>query len=271
MTRATLWSTTIGDVPVNLAFTNNFAATVAPGVGSDASLNYSAGSVWIVPSTKTVYTCTDATIGAAVWAVTSANETTPGQVTAPAASTPTGNGGTALLKGGPGGTTSGNGGVSDIFGGDATAGNGNGGDVNLLGGAKNGTGVNGVVRAGGIVLTSQGAPNAQTVSATLTAAAILTGIITVAQGAGAPSALQLPLATAMDTALPTSGAGDAFDFSVINTSVVDAEDASLTTNTGWTLVGSMDLPAHSGITLPSSGRFRARKTGAGAWTLYRLS
>jgi hypothetical protein len=121
-------------------------------------------------------------------------------------------------------------------------------------------------------MVNQGAPTAQTVSATLTAAALVSGIITVNQAAGAASVLTLPLATAMDTALTTSGASDSIDFSVINTSTVDAEDASVATNTGWTLVGNMDVPAYSAAgSLNSSGRFRARKTGAGAWVLYRLS
>ncbi|PWB94664.1 hypothetical protein [Methylosinus sporium] len=130
----------------------------------------------------------------------------------------------------------------------------------------------GLIENAGVYAIVQGAPTAKTVSATLTAAEILAGIITVNQAAGAASALQLPLATAMDTALPAFGANSSFDFSVINISTVDAEDASLTTNTGWTLVGSMDIPAYSAAgSLNSSGRFRARRTAAGAWTLYRLS
>jgi hypothetical protein len=99
----------------------------------------------------------------------------------------------------------------------------------------------------------------------------LTGIITLNQGAGASTAQQLPLATAMDTALPDSAAGDAFDFSVINISTNAAEDGSVTTNTGWTLVGNMDVASNAAATDKSAGRFRARKTAAGAWSLYRLS
>lgn len=124
---------------------------------------------------------------------------------------------------------------------------------------------------------SQGAPAAKTVSATLTAANLLAGIITVAQGAGAASAQQLPLAddlqAAMLTALDVDAleAGDSFDFSVINTSTVSAEAASITTNTGWTLVGNMDVLANSAATTKSAGRFRARYTASGAFTLYRLS
>lgn len=117
----------------------------------------------------------------------------------------------------------------------------------------------------------QAAATAKTVSATLTAAEVLAGIITVNQGAGAASALQLPLATAMDTALPDFAADMAVDFSLINISTVAAEDAAIATNTGWTLVGNMDVQSNDAATSKSAGRFRARKTAAGAWTLYRLS
>jgi hypothetical protein len=135
--------------------------------------------------------------------------------------------------------------------------------------------VNGVKTFGSVPSipgVKQGAPTAKTTSATLSAAEVLAGIITVNQGAGGTSAQQLPLAADMDTALPAFAAGDAFDFSVINTSTVDAEDASVTTNTGWTLVGNMDVHAYSAAgSLNASARFRARKTGSAAWTLYRLS
>lgn len=125
--------------------------------------------------------------------------------------------------------------------------------------------------ARGLAINAQPTPSAKTVSATLTAAELLTKIITVAQGAGAASAQQLPLATAMDTALPDFIANDSFDFSVINISTVAAETASVTTNTGWTLVGNMLLAANTAVTDNSQGRFRARKTGTGAWVLYRIS
>lgn len=265
MTRTVLWSSSAGDIPANLAFTNNFAATTNPGVGNDITQGYTAGSEWINTATNEAFKCTSSATGAAVWELMTTGSGTPGQVTAPAASTPTGAGSNAGLTGGAGGTTSGAGGNALVTGGAGTAGNANGGDVTLAGGAANGSGANGVVRENGVVLRAQGAPNAQTVSALLTAANILTGIITVAQGASGASALQLPLATAMDTALPTSVAGDSFDFSVVNTSVTSGETSSVTTNTGWTLVGSMAQA------ITTSARFRARKTATGAWTLYRLS
>jgi len=42
---------------------------------------------------------------------------------------------------------------------------------------------------------------------------------------------------------------------------------TLTTNTGWTLVGLMTVVATAG----TAQMFRARKTGDGTWTLYRIS
>ena len=120
-------------------------------------------------------------------------------------------------------------------------------------------------------VSSQGAPAAQTTSATLTAAQLATMIITVNEGAGANSAQTLPLATAMDTEFDTFGIDQSFDFSVINISTVAAETVSIVTNTGWTLVGNMLIAANTAITDNSQGRFRARRTGAGAWTLYRIA
>jgi hypothetical protein len=271
--KGTLFDPNVGDRPFNMALINNYSATTNPGSSNDISQGYRKGSEWLNTSTQELFKCVVDTAGAAVWEVITSGSSTPGQVTAPAASTPTGAGSNAGLTGGAGGSTSGAGGNSQVTGGAGTAGNANGGDVILAGGAANGSGANGVVREQGIVLSQQGAPAAATTSATLTAANILAGIITVLQGGGANSAQQLPLATAMDTALPTSVASDAFDFSVINLSVAAGETASITTNTGWTLVGSMSIDIQTAVSgaTPSAGRFRARKTGAGAWTLYRLS
>jgi hypothetical protein len=117
----------------------------------------------------------------------------------------------------------------------------------------------------------QPTPHAATVSATLTAAQLLTRIITVNQGGAAASELTLPLATAMDTGFSDAGADGAFDFSVINLSTVAAEDATILTNTGWTLVGEMTVESNDADRARSAGLFRARRTGAGAWTLYRIA
>lgn len=262
--RCTLWSSDKGDIPANLAFTNNFNATTDPGSTNDISQGYRRGSQWINTSTGVIWECIVDTTGAATWVVISADSTTPGQITAPAASTATGTGGLAALTGGAGGSTSGAGGQAKITGGAGSAGNANGGDVTIAGGAANGSGVAGVVRVSGVEIVSQGAQATQDTAVTLTAAQLLAGILT-SNPAGAVN-LQLPLASAMDTALPTSAAGDAFDFSVISLAG-STNLPTLTTNTGWTLVGAMTFTAVAG----NAGRFRARKTGTAAWTIYRIS
>lgn len=120
--------------------------------------------------------------------------------------------------------------------------------------------------ANGAGLGIQPAPVAHNAAATLTAADIQAGIITSAPAAAIN--LQLPLATAMDTAFPKSAANNSVDFFVVNTATTGTDTDTITTNTGWTLVGSMVVtPTASG----TSAHFRAVKTGAGAWTLYRLS
>jgi hypothetical protein len=46
---------------------SNWAATGAPGVGDDSADGYIVGSIWADTTHKTVYVCTDNTVGAAVW------------------------------------------------------------------------------------------------------------------------------------------------------------------------------------------------------------
>ena len=230
------------------------AATIAAGVGGSASGNGGVASL---------------TGGAG----TAGNSTGGVGKTVGGAGQGTGAGGAAQLTGGASGAgATGNGGAATVAGGAAGSTNGNGGSVYLTPGALAGSGFAGQIIERGTKLVKQGAPTAKTVSATLTAAEILAGIITVNQAGAGASAQQLPTATDMDTGFPDAAAGDAFDFYLINTSTVDAEDASVTTNTGWTLVGSMDIHAYSAAgSLNSSAHFRARKTGAAAWTLYRLA
>jgi hypothetical protein len=67
MTKLVLWSSSVGDVPANLAFTNNFAATVNPTVNNDTSQGYQSGSTWINSSNSTIWECVGAAKGAAVW------------------------------------------------------------------------------------------------------------------------------------------------------------------------------------------------------------
>jgi hypothetical protein len=132
----------------------------------------------------------------------------------------------------------------------------------------------GSFRSTGVGIKNQPAPAAKTTSTTLTAAEILTGIITGNQGGGAAANYTLPLATAFETALlalfPGLQNDDAFDFSVINISTTAAEVVTIVTNTGWTLVGDMNLAANAAGD-QSGGLFRARRTAANTYTLYRIA
>ena len=121
-------------------------------------------------------------------------------------------------------------------------------------------------------LGRQAAPAAKTTSTTLTAAELLGRLITGNQGAAGAAAYTLPLATDLETALLAAHPGlandDSFDFSVINISTNALEIITMTTNTGWTLVGDMTIaPVIAGD--QSSGTLRARRTAANTYSLYR--
>ena len=99
-------------------------------------------------------------------------------------------------------------------------------------------------------------------TATLTAAQITSPFLL-----GTPTATAsytLPLASAVETALGTPPTNTGWEFTVFTTA---AFAITLLTATGWTLVGSMA----TGATANSFARFRATKTGAGAYSLYRIS
>ena len=118
---------------------------------------------------------------------------------------------------------------------------------------------------------AQPAESAKTTDATLTTAELKTRIITVNNGAAGTTTLTLPLATGMDSDFAIVGNNYDIEFTVINISTVAGEDCTIATNTGWTLVGEMTIEANDSDRANSSGSFRARKTGAGAWTLYRTA
>jgi hypothetical protein len=114
-------------------------------------------------------------------------------------------------------------------------------------------------------LYPQGAPATFTTSATVTAANLLTGIVVCDRGADAATALTLPTCANLDAAIANARADASFDFTVINIGDGADEDVTVTTNTGWTLVGLMVVQNLTSRT------YRARKTGTAAWTLYALS
>ena len=110
-------------------------------------------------------------------------------------------------------------------------------------------------------LTVQGAPTALTGAATATVAQLVNGLFTFNGTAGN---LTLPTVAELEAGIPNATRVNiAFDFYIIN---IDAttDDVTVAAGTGWTLVGNMV------VTETISGHFRARKTGVGTWTLYRI-
>jgi hypothetical protein len=225
------------------------------------ALNNLTGGTGTTPAPAVVTTLTaNALVGGA----------TPLPITGQAAASATAVGGTVAIAGAPGGATSGDGGAATLTGGAGTAGNGNGGSVVLTGGAKNGTGIPGGIRNESLVIQAQGAPAAKTVSATLTAAELLSGIITVTQGAGADSAQTVPTGTALQAGLPADFAiGDSFYVSIINLGGA-SETVTLTANTDITLVGRAVVNV-AAATASGSGAFRFRKTADHVFVAYRIA
>jgi hypothetical protein len=112
------------------------------------------------------------------------------------------------------------------------------------------------------LLFTQSAPTALTAGATATAAQLVNGLFTFNGTAGD---LTLPTVALLEAQIPSATKVDqAFDFFVIN---IDAttDDVTVAVGTGWTLVGNMKVDE------ATSGHFRARKTGDGTWTCYRIS
>lgn len=126
------------------------------------------------------------------------------------------------------------------------------------------------------VMFKMSAPAAKTTNATLTAAELLGGLITVNQGGAGTSTLTLPLGTDLQAALPaTLAVGDCFQFSVVNISTNAAEDCIMAGNTGTTYVGKTQINSNDAVGTPSAATFVVRTTGVGAgagtFSIYRVS
>jgi hypothetical protein len=119
-----------------------------------------------------------------------------------------------------------------------------------------------------VAMDVQVAPAAKTAAATLTANELVTGILTTTLTGAAD--MQLPIVvststvTGVNDVVPSAKVNSAFDWYVINlTGATHA--ATVTVGTGWTIVGA------AAVSAATSAHFRARKTSATTWTLYRIS
>jgi len=108
---------------------------------------------------------------------------------------------------------------------------------------------------------TQAAPGTLNATGTLTAALILSGIVTSSTAAAVTATVDT--GTAMDAAVDSAGVNDSVLFSVINTGGSNA--ITVTAATGHTLVGS------GAVAASTSGRFLTRRTAAATWVTYRLS
>jgi hypothetical protein len=111
------------------------------------------------------------------------------------------------------------------------------------------------------LLLVQGAPVALTAGATATAAQLANGLFTFNGTAGN---LTLPTVADLELVVSADKTDVAFDFYVVNIDA-GADAITVAVGTGWTLVGA------GAVAAGSSGHFRARKTGVGSWTCYRVS
>jgi hypothetical protein len=111
------------------------------------------------------------------------------------------------------------------------------------------------------------APVTATTTTTFTAAQLLNGLMLLNSGITANVAYTLPTVAQLEADLTNSDkVGTSFTFRVVNLGT-SSGTATITTNTGWTITGSltMTIPVTTGVTLV------ARKTGPGAWVLYRVA
>lgn len=110
-------------------------------------------------------------------------------------------------------------------------------------------------------------PVSVTSTATLTAAQVLNGLILANSGVTSAQTYTLPTVANLEAALTNSDkVGTSFTFRVVNLGT-SSGTAIIGAGTGWTITGSltMTIPVTTGAMLV------ARKTGAGAWTLYRVA
>lgn len=106
----------------------------------------------------------------------------------------------------------------------------------------------------------QGDAGAATSTATLTVAQLLSGVL-VGNPSTSAAAYTLPTVALLEATLVNAKVNSSFELQFINLGT-SSGIVTLTAGTGWTLVGRAAVPITTGVHLI------ARKTGAGAWTLY---
>ncbi len=105
----------------------------------------------------------------------------------------------------------------------------------------------------------QSTPVSKAAAATLTAAELTNGIVVYS---GSSASITLPTVADLEALVSSAKTNSFFDVNFINTG---AGTLTIAVGTGWTLVGTV-----TSATLTSAA-WRARKTGDGTWTFYRIA
>lgn len=109
------------------------------------------------------------------------------------------------------------------------------------------------------------APQTATSTATLTAAQITGGIL-YANPSTSAATYTLPTASDIDSAVSSATTGSTFDLSIVNVGT-SSGTVTLSMGTGVTDGGN----AAVAVAVTSSALFRFRKTGDGAWSVYKIA
>ena len=116
---------------------------------------------------------------------------------------------------------------------------------------------------GEAVLSVQGAPTAVAAAATMTTAELSNGLFVFNGTAGS---LTLPTVALVEADITAASKVNAsLDFIIINIDAAGSDSVTLAAGTGWTIVGV------AAVAVNTSAQFRARKTGDGTWTAYRIA
>lgn len=111
------------------------------------------------------------------------------------------------------------------------------------------------------------APVSVTATATLTPAQVLNGLILANNGITASQTYTLPTVAELEAVLVNSDkVGTSFTFRVVNLGT-SSGTAVIAAGTGWTVSGSLTMT----VPVTTGASFVARKSAAGAWTLYRVA
>lgn len=111
------------------------------------------------------------------------------------------------------------------------------------------------------------APVSVTATATLTPAQVLNGLILANNGVTSQQTYTLPTVAQLEAVLVNSDrVGTSFTFRLVNLGT-SSGTAVVAAGTGWTVTGSLTMT----IPVTTGAFFIARKTGDGAWILYRVA